>query len=63
MRWLDGITGSMDMSQSKLRVVLKNAVHSCVWSSRKSGTAEQMNNTALSGDQMQSEMTSDLLKI
>ena len=37
MRWLDGISDSMDMSFSKLRVIVKEAWHTAVHGSQRGG--------------------------
>ena len=45
MRWLDGITGSMDMSLSMLRRMVKHRLACCSpWGRQESDTPEGWNN-------------------
>ena len=43
MTWLDGITGSMDMSLSKLREMVKDREACCPWGRKMSNVTEQLN--------------------
>ena len=45
MRWLDGITDSVDMSLSKLRALVKDRECCSLWRRKESGTTEQLNSS------------------
>ena len=45
MRWLDGITDSVDMSLSELRALVKDREYCSLWRHKKSGMTEQLNNS------------------
>ena len=48
MRWLNGITDSMDMSLSKLWEMVKDSEMCCsLWDHKESDTTEQLNNSTL----------------
>ena len=48
MRWLNGITDSMDMSLSKIWEMVKDSEMCCsLWGHKESDTTEQLNNSTL----------------
>ena len=45
MRWLDGITDSVDTSLSKLQKMVKHSLACCgPWGGKESDTSERLNN-------------------
>ena len=51
MKWLDGITNSMDMSLSKLRKMVKGSLACCSpWGHKESDMTERLNNRTAVGN-------------